>query len=61
MEEREAREQAPSIFEEVKEMVQRFITLTMFDRMPSPIDRILHIRTYRMKIRFSTKGEGGVL
>ena len=60
MEEREAREQAPSIFEEVKEMVQRFMTLTMFDGMPSPMDRILHIRTYGMKIRFSTKGEGRV-
>jgi hypothetical protein len=61
MEEREARERAPSIFEEVKEMVQKFIILTMFDRIPTPIDRILYIRTYGMKIRFSTKGEGRVV
>jgi hypothetical protein len=45
MEEREARETAPSIFEEVKEMVQRFMTLTVFDGMPSPMDRILHMST----------------
>jgi hypothetical protein len=61
MEEREARERAPSIFEEVKEMVQKFMTLTMFDGMPSPMDRILHMRTYGMKVRFSTKGEGRVV
>ena len=61
IEEREARERAPSIFEEVKEMVQRFMTLTVFDGMPSPMDRILHMRTYGMKIRFSTKGEGRVV
>ena len=60
IEEREARERAPSIFKEVKEMVQRFMTLTMFNGMPSPMDRVLHIRTYGMKIRFSTKGEGRV-
>jgi hypothetical protein len=32
MEEREAREKAPSIFEEVKEIVQRFMILTVFNR-----------------------------
>jgi hypothetical protein len=61
MEEREARERAPSIFEEVKEMVQRFMTLTVFDGVPSPMDRILHMRTYGMKIRYTTKGEGRVV
>ena len=58
--EREARERALSIFEKVKEIVQRFIILTIFNRMPSPIDRILHIRIYRIKIRFNIKGEGRV-
>jgi hypothetical protein len=61
MEEREARERAPSIFEEVKEIVQRFMILTVFDGMPSLMDRILHMRTYGMKVRFSTKGEGRVV
>jgi hypothetical protein len=40
IEEREARERALSIFKEVKEIVQRFMILTIFDRMPSLIDRI---------------------
>jgi hypothetical protein len=61
MEEREARERVPSIFEEVKEIVQKFIILTIFDGILSLIDRILYIRIYRMKIRFSTKGEGRVV
>jgi hypothetical protein len=60
IEEREARETALSIFEEVKEIVQRFITLSVFNRMPSPMDRILHMRTYGMKIRYSTKRDGRV-
>lgn len=60
IEEREARERAPSIFEQVKKMVQRFMTLTGFNGMPSPMDRILHTRTYGMKIRYSTKGEARV-
>lgn len=59
-EEREAQAKAPSIFEEVKDMVQRFMTLTTFNGMPSPMDRILHMRTYGMKIRYTTKGEARV-
>lgn len=59
-EEKEAQAKAPSIFEEVKEMVQRFMTLTTFNGMPSPMDRILHMRTYGMKIRYTTKGEARV-
>jgi hypothetical protein len=61
IEEREARERAPSIFEEVKEIVQRFMTLTVFDGIPSLMDRILYMRTYGIKVRFSTKGEGRVV
>ena len=57
---RGAEEQAPSQFEVVQQMVQKFMTLTDFGGMPSPMDRILHMRTYGMKIRFTTKGEGRV-
>jgi hypothetical protein len=57
----EDREEAPSISEEVKRMVEKFMTLTMFDGISSPMDRILHMRTYRMRIRFSTKGEARVV
>ena len=60
LQEEEARARAPSIFEGVKEIVQRFMTLTVFNGMPSPMDRILHIRTYGMKIRYSTKGDARV-
>lgn len=60
IEEREAKVGAPSIFKRVKDIVQMFITLTTFNRMPSLIDRILHIRTYSIKIRYSTKGEARV-
>lgn len=40
MTQREARGRAPSIFEEVREMVTRFMTLTTFDGIPSIMDRI---------------------
>jgi len=34
------------MFELIKDMVRRFITLTEFDGMPSPINRMLHMQTY---------------
>ncbi|GAB7357820.1 hypothetical protein MBLNU459_g1089t1 [Dothideomycetes sp. NU459] len=54
--ERAAREKAPSMFEMVKDMVHKFMTLVAFGGKPSPMDRILHTRTYGMKIRYNTKG-----
>jgi len=59
--EEEAKEEAPTVFKTVQELVHRFITLTSYGGMPSPMDRILHMRTYGMKIRYTTKGEARVL
>ncbi|THV89779.1 hypothetical protein D6D25_09744, partial [Aureobasidium pullulans] len=58
--ERQAKEEAPSIFESVKKMVNQFMTLTTYGGMPSPMDRILHMRTYGFQIRFNTKATGVV-
>ncbi|TIA28291.1 hypothetical protein D6C78_10812 [Aureobasidium pullulans] len=60
MTERQAKEEAPSIFESVKKMVNQFMTLTTYGGMPSPMDRILHMRTYGFRIRFNTKATGVV-
>ncbi|KAI5235343.1 hypothetical protein E4T42_09726 [Aureobasidium subglaciale] len=45
---------APSVF------TSSFMTLITYGGMPSPIDRILHMRTYGLKIRFTTKATGKV-
>ena len=64
---RAAEEQAPSHFEVIRQMVHKFMTLTEFGGIPSPMDRMLHMRTYGMKIRYTTKGvarvswEGGMV
>lgn len=50
-----AKQEAVSIYDLVKEMVHRFMTLTSFGGRPSPMDRVLHMRTFGMKIRFTTK------
>jgi hypothetical protein len=36
-------------------MVQEFMCLTQFDGQPSPIARILYIRTFSLKISLTTK------
>ncbi|KAK3620044.1 hypothetical protein LTR22_025756 [Elasticomyces elasticus] len=46
--------------EGVRVMVKRFMTLVQFDGIISPMDRIMHQKTYGMKVRFNTKGEGRV-
>lgn len=55
-----AKEEAPSVFDTVRDLVQRFMTLVSYGGKPSPMDRILHMRTYGMKIRYTTKGEGRI-
>jgi hypothetical protein len=54
------KEEAPSVFDTVRDLVQRFMTLVSYGGKPSPMDRILHIRTYGMKIRYMTKGEARI-
>lgn len=41
-------------------MVKRFMTLVQFDGIISPMDRIMHQKTYGMKIQFNNKAEGRV-
>jgi len=55
-----AKEEAPSVFDTVRDLVQRFMTLVSYGGRPSPMDRILHMRTYGMKIRYMTKGEARI-
>jgi len=55
-----AKEEAPLVFNTVRDLVQRFMTLVLYGGKPSPIDRILYIRTYGIKIRYITKGEARV-
>ena len=56
----DADEQAPSYFDLVKEMANRFMTLTSYGGNPSPMDWLLRLRTYGMKIRFTINADGVV-
>ena len=60
LEAHESNARAPSTFELVKKMVHRFMTLTMYGGVPTPMDRVLHMRTYGFSIRYGTNGEGRV-
>jgi hypothetical protein len=53
-------EKAPTVFELVKEMVRRFMTLTEFDGEPSPMNRMLHMRTYAYAKAKETMSAGRV-
>jgi len=57
---REAEKRAPFVFNTVQDLVNRFMTLTSFGGKPSPMDTMLHIRTYGMKIRYTIKGEARI-
>ncbi len=46
--------------EGVDKLVERFMTLRKFGGRISPMDRILHMRTYGLKIRMTTKAGGTV-
>lgn len=56
----DAEEIAPGHFELVQEMANEFMTLTSYGGKPSPIDWLLRLRTYGMKIRFNTNADGVV-
>lgn len=54
----DAEDLAPGHFDLVKEMANGFMTLTSYGGTPSPIDWLLRLRTYGMKIRFNTNADG---
>ena len=56
----EAEDRAKSIVEIVKSIAKGFMTLQEYDGEPTPIDRIMHMRTYGMNIRYNTKGTARV-
>jgi uncharacterized C2H2 Zn-finger protein len=49
---------APSHFEYVQEMANRFMTLTEYNGKPTPVDAILRLRAFGFKIRFTTNADG---
>jgi superfamily II DNA helicase RecQ len=51
---------APTVFQLVKEMVRRFMTLTEFDGEPSPMNRMFHMRTYAYAKSKETMSAGRV-
>ena len=52
--------QVLNYFNLVKEMANRFIILTSYRGNPSPIDWLLRLRIYGMKIRFTTNADSVV-
>ena len=56
----QARRQAPAVVEGVDALTKRFMTIRSFGGMISPMDRLLHQRTYGLRIRYTTKAEGRV-
>ena len=60
MSEAKARQVAPSIFDRVQEMSNKFMMLADKDHKPTPMDWMLHIRTLGMRIRYTTNAPGTV-
>jgi hypothetical protein len=58
--EAEVRRRAPAVVDGVDEMVRRFMTIRAFGGKITPMDRLLHQRTYGLRIRSTTKAEGMV-
>jgi len=56
----EARDEAQSIYMRVRNMVDEFRVLATFRGEPKPMVRILRMRTYGMKIRYTTLAEGSI-
>ena len=50
-----AQAEAIEIYPQVQNMVQQFMCLTQFNGKPTPMARILHMRTFGLKISFNTK------
>lgn len=59
-EEGNAKAEAPSVYALVRGIVHAFMTLTRYDSEPTPMNRILRLRTYGFRIRFETTAEGKV-
>lgn len=57
---KEAEKRAPFVFDTVQDLVNRFMTLTSFGRKPSPMDTVLHMRIYGMKVRYTSKGKARI-
>lgn len=62
LDQEEARQQAPGIFELLRPKVRRFMTRVgdEADAAPTPMDWILDTRTYGMRIRFTMPGGGSI-
>lgn len=58
--EAEAKQEAVSIVESVHDMVPRLLCLQEYGGPASPMDRILHMKTFGMKIRFTEKARARV-
>ena len=56
----EARDKAPAVFDLVKSAVEKFMTTTAFGGHPTPINTIYTQKMYGMKIRYTTKAEGQI-
>lgn len=52
--------QAPAVFELVQKMVHEFMTLTAFGGKPTPMNWILMLRTYGLKVHYGTTADGVV-
>lgn len=53
----DAEDQALGYFKLVKEIADGFMTLTSYGGKPTPMDWLLRLRTYGMKIRFNTNAD----
>jgi superfamily II DNA helicase RecQ len=53
-----AEERAPEHFDLVKEMVQRFMVLTTFNGKPTPMNFVLQLRAYGMRMHMDMNADG---
>ena len=60
LEMKEAEENAGQVIDGVQEMTRRMLSFAEFTGRQTPMDRILHMKTYGMKVRFSVKGHARV-
>ncbi|KAK3045473.1 hypothetical protein LTR09_012936 [Extremus antarcticus] len=56
----EAEKAARQVVEGVQEMTKRMLCLAEFTGRQTPMDRIPHMKTYGLKVRFSVKGQARV-
>jgi superfamily II DNA helicase RecQ len=58
--EQEARNNSVKVWEIVSDIARRFMTLQDQGGHPTPLDRVMHMRTFGMKIRYNTKATARV-